>query len=174
MVDCSSSYTVEGFRSLDMTWVHEKIFAAGGSHIPETWRAFADQTGIRAVLHLSSDRPALFRGPSPRAFLWLDIEDEIHAGLPQRQLAGRFIMMNLEHGELVLLHSSSGRHRTRWAFVAYSILSGASVNTALRRAAEQPWLSPYHTDRKTWEAFAESVHPGCSRLSHGSSALTSS
>jgi hypothetical protein len=94
--------------------------------------------------------------------------------LPQRCLAGRFIRSCLDREELVLLHSARGRHRTRWAFVAYCILSGVSVRAALRQAAEQPWLSPYHTDRESWEAFADSVGKQDCRQSHGSSDPTSS
>jgi hypothetical protein len=140
-----------------MTWVHEKIFAAGGSHIPKTWSEFSDQTGIRAVLHQSPGCPSAFYGPPPQAFLWLDLEDENQVGVPGRQLAGNFIKACLDQGQLVLLHSPLGRHRTRWAFVAFLILCGASVKAALRQAAQLPWLSPYHTDPKAWEEYADSL-----------------
>jgi hypothetical protein len=140
-----------------MTWVHERIFAAGGDHIPATWSDFSYQTGIRAVFHQSLGRPSVFEGPAPQAFLWLDLEDETQVGIEQRLLAGRFIRVCLEQGKLVLLHSPLGRHRTRWAYVAFLILSGVSVRAALHRGAEQPWLSPYLTDHDTWEAFAESL-----------------
>lgn len=140
-----------------MTWVHDRIFAAGGDHISETWSDFSDQTGIQAIFHQSLGRPSHFDGPAPQAFLWLDLEDESQAGIEQRRLAGRFIKTCLEQGQLVLLHSPLGRHRTRWAYVAFLILTGVTVRTALRRAAEQPWLSPYHTDRTIWQAFAVSL-----------------
>lgn len=140
-----------------MTWVEERIYAGGGEHIPATWASFADQTGITAVLHLRPGEPEVFRGGAPSAFLWLNIEDESQAGLEERWMAGQFIAWCLEQGQKVLLHSSLGRHRTRWAFVAYRLCSGRPLRAALREAAERPWLNPYPTDRSTWEAFAQAV-----------------
>jgi hypothetical protein len=89
--------------------------------------------------------------------------------LAERQLAGCFLEKMVQLGRRVLLHSSMGRHRTRWAFVAYCILSGQSARAALRRAGNRPWLSPYTTDEDAWHAFAElmrsmdlpSPPPGC-------------
>jgi hypothetical protein len=75
--------------------------------------------------------------------------------LVERQLAGSYLDEMLVRGRRVLLHSSLGRHRTRWAFVAYSIRAGQSARAALRRAAERPWLSPYHTDEDAWQAYAD-------------------
>jgi hypothetical protein len=140
-----------------MTWVHDGIFAAGGKHIPETWSEFADQTGVTAVLHLAPDRPTCFLGPPPEAFLWMDIADEMQADLDDRFLAAHFINDCLKAGHRVMIHSSLGRHRTRWVYVAFCILSGRSLRATLRRAAERPWLSPYHTDTGTWQAFGEIV-----------------
>jgi hypothetical protein len=140
-----------------VTWVHDQIYAAGGDHIPATWAEFADQTGVTAVLHLAPGRAARFAGPPPEVFLWLDVEDETQVGLDERHLAGCFTLDCLTAGRRVLLHSSSGRHRTRWAYVAYCIYAGRSVRAALRQAAERPWLSPYHTDAETWQAFADVV-----------------
>jgi hypothetical protein len=142
-----------------VTWVHEGIYAGGGEHIPATWEAFADQTGITAVLHLRPGAPGVFCGRSPRSFLWLGLEDEDQAGLDERWLAGRFLADCLAEGQRVLLHSSLGRHRTRWAYVAYRIVAGRSARAALREAAERPWLGPYHTQPAAWEAFAEAVRP---------------
>lgn len=152
-----------------MTWVHDQIFAAGGEHIPSTWREFVDQTGVSAVLHMRPDRPAVFHGPPPEIFLWLNLDREAQAGLAERQLAGCFLEEMLLQGRRVLLHSSMGRHRTRWAFVAYCILSGQTARAALRRAGDRPWLSPYTTDEDAWQAFAELIRstdklsppPGC-------------
>ncbi len=140
-----------------MTWVHERIFAAGGSHIPATWDAFADQTGISAILHLAPDRPQAFQTHPPASFLWLDLADESLAGDSERLLAGRFIQHALDQGQLVLIHSSLGRHRTRWTYVAYRLLSGRPLDKVLRQAAEPPWLAPYHTDRTAWERFHASL-----------------
>ncbi len=136
-----------------MTWVQDGIYAAGGEYLPSTWAEFSDQTGIRAVLHLSPGRPAVFRGPAPEGFLWLPIEDEEQASSDDRLLAGRFIASCRERGLRVLLHSSLGRHRTRWAYVAYEICAGSRLRTVLHRAASRPWLAPYHTDEAAWEAF---------------------
>jgi hypothetical protein len=140
-----------------LTWVHDNIYAAGGMHIPSNWGAFADQTGVTGVLHLAPDRAAKFFGPSPEVFLWLNIADERQAASSERLLAGRFLFECIAEGRQVLLHSSIGRHRTRWAFVAYLIIAGSSLRTALRQAADPPWLSPYHTDTAAWEAFAETL-----------------
>jgi hypothetical protein len=140
-----------------MTWVHEGIYAAGGEYLPSTWAEFSDQTGIRAVLHLCPGRPATFRGRAPEGFLWLPVEDEKQASLDDRLLAGRFVASCRERGLRVLLHSSLGRHRTRWAYVAYEICAGSRLKTVLRRAASRPWLAPYHTDEATWEAFTRLV-----------------
>ena len=138
-----------------MTWVVDGIYAAGGQHIPNTWGAFSGQTGIRAVLHLSPDRPQTFNGPSPASFLWLSIEDESEADTDVRALAGEYIHSCREAGDSVLLHSALGRHRVRWAFVAYQLWIGRKLDTVLRQAAEKPWLAPYHTDEDLWRSFDE-------------------
>jgi hypothetical protein len=85
------------------------------------------------------------------------IEEEHQAGVEERLLAARFIQECLLMGQKVLLHSIHGRHRTRWAFVAFRIYSGRSVRAALRQAAESPWLAPYHTNTEDWETFALSI-----------------
>jgi hypothetical protein len=151
-----------------MGWVHGSIFAGGGGHIPATWAEFAARTGVSAVLHLRPGRPAVFHGMVPEAFLWLDIDGEEGATLEDRWAAASFIDCNVGMGRRVLLHSSVGRHRTRWAFVAYRILCGQSVRAALREAAERPWLAPYSTDVDTWQAFAEKVRRHGDALSYRS------
>ena len=140
-----------------MTWVEERIFAAGGGHIPADWAGFADSTGVSAILHLSAEGPQAFLGPPPRRFLWLLVEDEKEAELDDRWLVAEFIQTSLEAGERVLLHSAKGRHRTRWAYVAYGLYAGRKLSRVLREAAEKPWLAPYHTDRGMWTAFQERV-----------------
>lgn len=140
-----------------MTWVHEQIYAGGGDHIPGSWESFADQSGIKAVVHLRAGSPAAFRGRPPEAFLWLSLEEEDEAGVEDRWLAGRFVAERVGAGDKVLLHSSLGRHRTRWVYVAYQICTGRQVRAALREAAQRPWLGPYHTDRALWETFAQAV-----------------
>ncbi|HEY43363.1 MAG TPA: hypothetical protein G4O11_05205 [Anaerolineae bacterium] len=140
-----------------MTWVHDNIYAAGGTHIPSNWDAFADQTGVTGILHLAPERAARFSGSSPEVFLWLNIADENQAASSERLVAGRFLFECVTEGRRVLLHSSLGRHRTRWAFVSYLLFAGSSVRASLRQAAELPWLSPYHTDTAAWEAFAETL-----------------
>jgi hypothetical protein len=140
-----------------LTWVHDNIYAAGGMHIPSNWDAFADQTGVTGILHLAPDHPTRFIGASPELFLWLNIADENQAASNERLLAGRFLFECVAEGRRVLLHSSLGRHRTRWAFVAYLLIAGSTVRAALRQAADLPWLSPYHTDKEAWEAFAETL-----------------
>ncbi len=141
-----------------MTWVHDNIYAAGGTHIPSNWGTFADQTGVTGVLHLAPDHAARFVGSSPELFLWLNIADESQATSSARFLAGRFLTECVTEGRRVLLHSSLGRHRTRWAYVAFLIIAGNSVRAALRQAADLPWLSPYHTDKEAWEAFVETLN----------------
>lgn len=138
-----------------MTWVHERIFAAGGSHIPRTWAEFSDQTRVTAIVHMNLHRPLTFSGPPPEAFLWLSIEEEGEADLRSRWLAGRFVQRQLREGRSVLLHCRAGRHRTRWVFVAYLLLQGKSWRAALRQAEQRPWLAPYHTDSSVWRAFAD-------------------
>jgi len=140
-----------------MTWVQEGIFAGGGEALPRAWADFAAQTGITAVLHLRPSTPMPFLGPSPASYLWLSLDDEELAGPEERWLAGTFIADCLRHGRRVLLHAARGRHRTRWAFVAYHICRGAAAHVALRRAAAPPWMAPYHTDRQAWELFAVEV-----------------
>lgn len=140
-----------------MTWVHDRIYAAGGKYIPETWGSFSDQTGIQAVLHLQPDAPIQFLGPCPREFLWLNVEDESQADEDCRLLAAHFIGHALKQGSSALLHSSVSLHRTRWAFVAYGIWSGRTVRSVLREAAEKPWLAPYTTDVGNWQAFSTRV-----------------
>lgn len=140
-----------------MTWVHDQIFAAGGDHIPNTWGSFADQTGISVVIHLSGGKPANFNGPSPTGFLWLDIDEETNAPVEARLLAGRFLLECVEADQQVLIHSSQGRHRTRWVYVAFRLTSGARLRPTLRKAGEAPWMSPYTTDLDAWEAFEQAL-----------------
>ncbi len=153
-----------------LTWVHDQIFAAGGEHIPLTWKAFAGQTGVDVVVHMRPNRPAEFHGPPPEIFLWLDVEHESQVGLDERRMVGGFLMDMVAQGRRVLLHSSLGLHRTRWAFVAYCICTGQSARAALRRAAERPWLSPYHTDEDAWQSFDQAMR--ASRSASRASALT--
>ncbi|MCJ7512710.1 MAG: hypothetical protein MUO23_07030 [Anaerolineales bacterium] len=151
-----------------MTWVEDGVYAAGGSHVPATWATFAGQTGIRVVLHLRPKAPEAFLGPEPRAFLWLDVSDEAQADVDLRLQAGRFVQQWVASEERVLLHSSLGRHRVRWAYVAYRICSGQSVQAALRAAEQRPWQAPYHTDRLAWEVFAAQMATSRSRPASGS------
>ena len=143
-----------------MTWVEDRIYAAGGDHIPDTWGEFAEQTGITAVVHLRPGAPAVFRGPMPGSCLWLGIADESEAAADDRWLAGRFVVECLRAGHKVLLHSSLGRHRTRWVYVSWAIVEGRSAQAALRQAGDKPWLSPYHTSPETWDDFAREVRRG--------------
>lgn len=138
-----------------MTWVHDRIFAAGGSHIPATWEQFSSQTRVSAVVHLNPDAAQRFAGPPPEAFLWLAVDSESDADLESRRLAGRFVQQQLAQGRNVLLHCGAGRHRTRWVFVAYLLLEGSSWRAALRQAEQTPWLAPYHTDRALWRSFVD-------------------
>ena len=141
-----------------MTWVDDQIFAAGGEHIPSTWDAFAKQTGVTAVLHLAPDHAIRFHGTPPQVFLWLNVADETEVDIDERRVAAVFLHDCLAQGRRVLLHSSLGRHRTRWAYVAYCISTGRSVGVAIRQAAERPWLSPYYTDTVAWEKFADAIN----------------
>jgi hypothetical protein len=140
-----------------MTWVHDRIFAAGGSHIPATWAAFHDQTMIEAVVHLRPYTPAPFEGGAPAAFLWLDIGDESQADTQCRRLAGSFVQAQVDRGRSVLIHSPLGRHRTRWVYVAFLLCQQVAVTSALQAAEERPWLAPYHTDEAAWSELAESL-----------------
>jgi len=142
-----------------MTWVDDRVYAAGGSHLPVHWHEFSRQTGIRVVLHLRPQAPEPFRGPAPMGWLWMDIADEALAGPEARLQAGRFVQGWVAAGEPVLLHSSLGLHRVRWAYVAYRICNGQTARAALRSAEQRPWQAPYHTDRLAWEAFADQLKP---------------
>jgi hypothetical protein len=85
------------------------------------------------------------------------VEEEKLAGMDDRRSAAEFIQASLAAGEKVLLHSAKGRHRTRWAYVAYGLYVGRRLPRVLREAAEKPWLAPYYTDREIWSTFQESV-----------------
>lgn len=140
-----------------MTWVHTDIYAAGGAHIPDTWDHFANQTGIRSIVHLNPGHPIPFQGGSPEAFLWLSVDREEEVDLATRMMTAQFVDHCLRSGHKVLIHSGRGRHRTRWIFVAWSILQGRSVAATLRTAAQAPWLDPYPTDEGVWEDFRRGV-----------------
>ncbi|HET7011105.1 MAG TPA: hypothetical protein VFI11_10045 [Anaerolineales bacterium] len=137
-----------------LTWVDDGIFAGGGEQLPASWQDFADQTGITAVVHLRPEMPAVFRGPCAQRFLWLSISDEAETSAAERFLAGSFLASCRSEGHRVLLHSSLGRHRTRWVYVACRILEGMPARVAVRRASRPPWMSPYATDVAAWETFA--------------------
>lgn len=138
-----------------MAWVDERIFAGGGDHIPAAWTQFSSQMGIHTVVHLSHPTPLPFPGVPPTRFLWLDIEREEQADHDTRALCGQFVHTALTGGANVLLHSTHGRHRTRWIYVAYLIWAGRQVRAALRLAEEKPWQAPYHTDPAMWAEFKE-------------------
>jgi hypothetical protein len=140
-----------------LTWVDEHVFAAGGDHVPATWSDFSAQTGVTAVVHLRRHSPAVFCGPPAEAFLWLGVEQEAEADQALLRLAGTFMVEMLAMGRRVLIHSSAGRHRTRWVYVAHLICSGRTVPRALQAAEARPWLAPYTTRSEMWEAFALSV-----------------
>ena len=142
---------------MPMTWVDDHVYVAGCWYVPATWGDFAAQTGIHVVLHLCPQAPQPFQGPAPQGWLWLDIADETQAGAELRLQAGRFVLHWVTAGERVLLHSSLGLHRVRWAYVAYRICAGQSARAALRAAEQRPWQAPYHTDRQAWEVFAEQL-----------------
>lgn len=142
----------------------DRIFAAGGDHIPAHWDEFAGQTGINAVLHLRPGRPAAFLGVPPESYLWIGVASETEADLEARWLAGRFVLAGLEGGGRILLHGSEGRHRVRWAYVAHLICAGRPVAVALHAAEIRPWLSPYPTDRWAWEDFARLVEARSAEL----------
>jgi len=140
-----------------LTWIHDRIYAAGGEHLPKNWESFADQTGVTAVLHLQPMSPATFVGPTPVSFLWMNLEDEAEADLEERWLAATFIGENLKNRQSVLIHSNLRRHRVRWTYMAYLIWSGKSVRASVKEVEQKPWLAPYHTDMKGWEDFKEFV-----------------
>lgn len=140
-----------------LAWVDDRIFAAGGDHIPTHWDEFAGQTGIAAVLHVRPGRPAAFVGSPPERFLWIGVASEDEADLEARWLAGRFVLSCLDGGGRVVLHGSQSRHRVRWAYVAYLICAGRPVAAALHAGEVRPWLAPYPTDRESWEDFARYV-----------------
>jgi len=140
-----------------LAWVDSRIFAAGGDHIPKHWEEFAGQTGIEAVLHLQPGGPTAFSGGPPACFLWLGIGSEADADTGARWAAGQFILTSMDRGQRVLLHSSQGRHRVRWAFVAYLICSGKTAAAAVRVAEAPPWLAPYRTRPAAWDLFADFV-----------------
>lgn len=150
-----------------MAWVDDHIFAAGGDHLPQRWLAFTEQYGTAAVLHLDPERPAVFSGPAPPAFLWLNVSREADAGVEARWLAGHFLCTCIDAGGSVLLHSSLGRHRTRWAYVAFLLCRGRSLAAALRQVEAPPWLAPYRTDLEKWREFVESLEARSSRASDG-------
>lgn len=141
-----------------MTWVHDRIFAAGGAHIPRHWDNFVHQYGPTAIVQLNQDGPTPFAGPPPPALLWLGVEREELASHAVRLTAAEFVGHAIQDGGQVLLHSPNGRHRTRWVYVAYLIWSGVSALTAIRRAGQAPWLSPYETDQDLWQDFQARVH----------------
>jgi hypothetical protein len=136
-----------------VTWIHERIYAAGGEYIPKNWASFLDQTGVSAVLHLNPEQPAKFLGPLPVCFLWMNLKGEKEAGLGERWLAAEFIGKNIEAGRSVLIHSSLRLHRVRWMYVAYLIWNGKGIQASLREVEQKPWLAPYHTDQDAWEEF---------------------
>jgi hypothetical protein len=143
--------------------VHEQIYAAGGAHIPKDWATFCDQTGISAILHLNPGYPVVFHGPLPEAFLWMDVDREGQVDQTKRWTAGTFLLLCTSSGMRVLVHSSQGRHRIRWAVVAFLIISGKTVKGAISEVEKKPWLSPYHTRIDEWHAFHRSLKAGVKR-----------
>lgn len=142
---------------MQLTWVHEQIYAGGGDHIPLDWEAFRDQTGISAILHLNPVEPLNFYGLPPRAYLWMNIDQEKEIDQHHRWEAGLFVQSCVSANLRILIHSGRGLHRVRWIYVAYLIISGSTVKGAMSEAEEKPWLSPFLTDLGEWQVFHQWV-----------------
>ncbi len=138
-----------------MTWVTDHLFVAGGEFVVEDWRAFREQTGVSAIITLSTDKPGLFVDPLPWAWLWLPVADESAYTLDQLQLGVRFIDSALAMGRKALLHGPQGMHRTRPLVAAHWLASGKSLQRVLREVEQRPWLPPFRGNVELLEKFLQ-------------------
>jgi hypothetical protein len=140
-----------------MTWATDEVFVAGGDFVVESWREFQSQSGVSAVITLSTEKPGEFTPPWLWALLWLPVEAENTYTLDLLRLGVQFIEAALAAGHKVLLHSPKGVHRTRPLVAAHLIARGKSVARAVREMEQKPWLPPYQGDPQLLEQFSASM-----------------
>lgn len=139
-----------------MTWATDQLFVAGGDFVVEAWREFQSQSGVSAVISVSTEKPGEFADPQPWALLWLPVGEESEYTLDHLRLGVQFIECALAADRKVLLHSPKGVHRTRPLVAAHLIARGKSVARAVREMEQKPWLPPYQGDVQLLEAFRAS------------------
>ena len=140
-----------------MTWATDHIFAAGGDFVLDGWREFQSQTGVSAVVVVSTEGLGPFSDPLPWATLWLPVEDEGQYTLDHLTLGTQFIETALAAGRKVLLYAPKGVHRTRPLVAAHLIARGKSVARVVREMEQKPWLPPYKGDAALLEQFSSSL-----------------
>lgn len=138
-----------------MTWVTDSIFVAGGDFVREYWSDFQAQSGVSAVITVTSEGPLAYRDPLPWAALWLPVDDEAGYSLDQLALGVSFIESALAAGHKLLLHGPKGVHRTRPLVAGHLIASGKSLARAIREVEDKPWLPPYKGRLEVLEALME-------------------
>ena len=142
-----------------MTWATDEIFAAGGDLVVEGWPAFQAQTGVSAVVAVAAAPPALLVDPTPWAWLWLPIADELAYTLDYLELGTGFIAQALAAGRKVLILAPQGRHRARPLVAAHLLTTGKSLPRVLRELEQRPWQPPYRGDPEVLRRFADARAP---------------
>ncbi len=140
-----------------MTWATDEIFVAGGDLALADWRDFQGQTGVSAVIVVSSENPRPLGEPLPWALLWLPLAEEPDYTLDQLKLGVQFIEAALAAGRKVLLYAPLGVHRTRPLVAASLLARGKTLQRVLREMTERPWLPPYRGSTELLEQFQKSL-----------------
>lgn len=139
-------------------WVADRVAVGGIAVSPANWKELVEETEISAVINLCSEHQDSFVPPMPTAYLWLPADDHSDPTPEQLLLGAQFIDTAVRNGQTVLVHCKMGIGRSPTLAAAYLILTGLSVDEAIRRIEGSP-RSPYGpaVSRATLNDFAASL-----------------
>jgi hypothetical protein len=139
-------------------WVTDRVAVGGIAVSPANWKELVEETEISAVINLRSEHQDSFVPPMPTAYLWLPVDDHSDPTPEQLWLGAQFIDTAVRNGQTVLVHCKMGIGRSPTLAAAYLVLTGLSVDEAIRRIEGSPG-SPYGpaVSRATLNDFAASL-----------------
>lgn len=141
-------------------WVTDQVAVGGIAISPTNWQELIQETGVSAVVNLRSEYHDSFSPPMPTAYLWLPVEDHSEPSREQLLLGAEFIDTVVQSGQRVLVHCRMGIGRSPTMAAAYLILTGLSVEEAIRQVegSPKPIYGPV-ISRVTLNDFAASLRP---------------
>ena len=139
-------------------WVTDQVAVGGIAISPANWKELVEEAEISAVVNLRSEHQDSFVPPMPTAYLWLPVDDHSDPTPEQLLLGAKSIETAVRNGQTVLVHCKMGIGRSPTLAAAYLILTGLSVDEAMRRIEGSP-RPPYGpaVSRATLNDFAASL-----------------